>query len=176
MRVFSKIPSYMACSMLYVACSTVVAAIALGLVFLAQYGFDLWPCQLCLYQRVPYFGLLGLGGVAWSIFKGRSILMLRLLIACWIISMGLAGYHGGVEAGFWSFGACTSPSLGAENLAALEAMIHHAKVIPCDRPAFVWMGLSMADMNLIVSGIMVVWGLWVLKVKRRQRMVSHPPS
>ena len=27
---------------------------ALALAFIAQYGFDLWPCLLCYQQRIPY--------------------------------------------------------------------------------------------------------------------------
>jgi disulfide bond formation protein DsbB len=81
----------------------------------------------------------------------------------WTISVILAGYHSGVEAGFWTFPACASSSQGADSIAELEAMIRQATVTPCDRPAFLLAGLSMADMNMALSGAMLGWGLWVFK-------------
>jgi disulfide bond formation protein DsbB len=147
----------------YVVFSATLAAAALLMAFVAQYGFGLRPCPLCLYQRLPYFAVLGVGLVAGLISKGRSIKIVLALIGLWCISLILGAYHSGVEAGFWSFPACESSIQGAANLVELEAMIHQVIVTPCDRPAFLWMGLSMADMNLLLSGAMLGWGFWVFK-------------
>src|SRR5437879_3295386 len=44
--------------------AALASAAALGLAFLAQYGFDLWPCQLCYWQRVPYALVFGFASLA----------------------------------------------------------------------------------------------------------------
>ncbi|HEY9164284.1 MAG TPA: disulfide bond formation protein B, partial [Magnetovibrio sp.] len=44
-----------------------VGAGALVMAYVAQYGFDLEPCILCLYQRIPYalVAILGFAGMRW---------------------------------------------------------------------------------------------------------------
>lgn len=147
----------------YTAVSATLAAAALVVAFVAQYGFNLQPCPLCLYQRLPYFAVLVVGLVAGFAFKGYSKIITLVLMGVWAISLILGGYHAGVEAGFWTFPACASSSQGADSIAELEAMIRQATVTPCDRPAFLLAGLSMADMNMALSGAMLGWGLWVFK-------------
>lgn len=147
----------------YTAVSATLAAAALVVAFVAQYGFNLQPCPLCLYQRLPYFAVLVVGLVAGFAFKGYSKIITLVLMGVWAISLILGGYHAGVEAGFWTFPACASSSQGADSIAELEAMIRQATVTPCDRPAFLLAGLSMADMNMAFSGAMLGWGLWVFK-------------
>jgi disulfide bond formation protein DsbB len=148
---------------LYVAFSVILAAAALLLVFVAQYGFGLKPCPLCLYQRLPYFAILLVGLVAGFGSKGQSTIIFLVLMALWAASLILAGYHAGVEAGLWTFPACASSSQGAGSIAELEAMIRQATVTPCDQPAFLLAGLTMADMNMALSGVMVFWGFWVFR-------------
>ena len=147
----------------YTAVSATLAAAALVVAFVAQYGFNLQPCPLCLYQRLPYFAVLVVGLVAGFAFKGYSKIITLVLMGVWAISLILGGYHAGVEAGFWTFPACASSSQGADSIAELEAMIRQATVTPCDRPAFLLAGLSMADTNMALSGAMLGWGLWVFK-------------
>lgn len=150
----------------YETLSTILAAMALLMVFVAQYGFHLRPCPLCLYQRLPYFGLLVVGLGAVFLVKWQSQKMGFILVALWAMSLILSGYHAGVEAELWSFPACASSSQGAGSIEELEAMIRQATVTPCDQPAFLWLGLSMADMNMALSGIMFVWGFGVIRKTR----------
>jgi len=147
----------------YAISSAFLAAVALFLALVAQYGFHLTPCPLCLYQRGPYVGILVVGWLAVVSSKGQNMQILLALAALWAISLVLGGYHSGVEAGFWTFAACSSPSQGANTIAELQAMIDQASVTRCDQPAFLWMGLSMADMNVLLSGTMVGWGLLAIR-------------
>ena len=43
---------------------TASAAAILAVVYIAQYGFGLWPCSLCYVQRVPYVLIVLLGGMS----------------------------------------------------------------------------------------------------------------
>ena len=112
----------------YVAFSVTLAAAALLVVFVAQYGFGLKPCPLCLYQRLPYFVILLVGLVAGFGSKGQSTTIFLALIGLWAISLILGGYHAGVEAEFWTFPACASSSQGADSIAELEAMIRDGRI------------------------------------------------
>ena len=40
-----------------------VPALLLGGAYVAQYGFDLYPCEMCWWQRYPHFAALVLAAI-----------------------------------------------------------------------------------------------------------------
>jgi disulfide bond formation protein DsbB len=146
--------------------SGVVAALALAVAGIAQYGFDLRPCPLCVYQRIPYIVIVGIGLLSafYQSLRPRQVFM--VITGLWVLSLVLGLYHSGVEAGLWTFPACANTLENVGTVAELEAKISQATIVPCDKPAFVWMGFSMADMNVILSTLMVFCGLFSLKINK----------
>jgi disulfide bond formation protein DsbB len=147
----------------YGFCSLIVAGLALAMVVIAQYGFGLTPCSLCLYQRVPYIGILVIGLMAFCYRTLRHRTTMLIMMGLWGLSLALAMYHSGVEAHLWAFPACANLTQGATSVADLESRIAEATVVSCDKPAFVLMGLSMADMNALLSLAMLLYGFFSLK-------------
>ena len=43
------------------ALAVLISAALLGGAYLSQYGFGLFPCEMCWWQRYPHFAALGLG-------------------------------------------------------------------------------------------------------------------
>ncbi len=134
----------------------VVAASALALAgaLVSQYGFGLHPCELCLFQRVPYALLAVFGALAAWRLHGRRVLRM----ACWLaaaallIETGLAWYHAGVEKGiFPGPDACSGGSKAGDSLEELRRQIMEAPLVACNQVMFEWMGISMAGWNGIVS-------------------------
>ncbi|MDA0239981.1 MAG: disulfide bond formation protein B [Proteobacteria bacterium] len=127
----------------------------LGTVFVAQYGFDLQPCVLCLYQRIPFFVAAGLA--VWTlILPGASPLALaRLFGLIFIASAALAFYHVGVEQHWWA--AATGCAGGGANFDALQsavdlkAALFAEKPVACDAVAWSLFGLSFAAYNALAS-------------------------
>ena len=116
--------------------------------------FGLAPCELCLWQRVPYWAAFVLAMLAALDWQRRSLLRLAALAA--LASGAIAAFHLGVEFGWWPspLAGCQVPSLGAA--ASLEEMMASLAPVPakpCDEPAYLIRGLplSMAGMNLIYA-------------------------
>jgi disulfide bond formation protein DsbB len=116
------------------------------------------PCVLCLRQREVFWvaGAVALGGLALTAlllkaprWKGALNLILGLIF---LVSVGVAAYHAGVEWKFWPGPAACAPggAVTAEDMGALLA--GEAIEMPaCDKAAWVFLGLSMAGWNALIS-------------------------
>ena len=114
--------------------------------------FGLAPCELCLWQRAPYwvaFALALAAALGW-----HRAGLLRLAGVAALASATIAGFHLGVEFGWWPspLAGCQAPALGPA--ASLEDMMASLAPVPaksCDEPTYLIRGLplSMAAMNLI---------------------------
>ena len=121
------------------------------------------PCELCLLQRWPYYlglPLLALILVFWKWIPDRIRISLTVIATLiFIVSIGLAVYHAGVQWKFWA-GPSSCTGGGTEinfsdlnNLGAVE-------VIPCDAIDFSLFGLTMAGYNAIASAFISVMLGW----------------
>ena len=120
----------------------------LGGAYLSEYGFDLYPCEMCWWQRYPHFVALGLGLLALLRPGSRGLVVLGGLA---ILSSGLIGaYHAGVEYHWWEgLTACTSTA--DPNAADPLAAILNAPLIRCDVAQWELMGISLAGFNFLIS-------------------------
>jgi disulfide bond formation protein DsbB len=125
---------------------------ALSSAYIAQYGFGLEPCILCLYQRIPYFVAIILGALSFAV-KGRWRLLCVLLIGLVYLSGALlAFYHAGVEKGIFTMEqGCGDSAEAADSLEAMRQRLLGKAYVPCDKPQFVFLGLSMAAWNFFFS-------------------------
>lgn len=139
----------------------VISAATLGTAYTSQYVGGLDPCQLCLYQRWPWWGALAIAALALvPALTGKAQRLLVLLAG--IVLLGgavLAFYHAGVEYKWWpgpsSCGAGTIPSSFAEMQKSMSKPI-----VPCDTPAWTLFGISMAGYNGLMS---LAIGLFAVK-------------
>ncbi len=141
-----------------------VPALLLGGAYLGQYGFGLYPCEMCWWQRYPHFIALALGLVALVRPSARSLIALAGLA---IIVSGLIGaFHAGVEYKWWQgFTTCSgAPGLGSGG-DPLKAILE-APLIRCDQVQWQLFGISLAGFNFLIS---VPAGLAVLGLLARAR-------
>lgn len=136
---------------------------------LSQFGFGFHPCEMCLYQRIPYsvVALLGLWVLlgTFSHSKVRVVLWIALLL--WLIEAGLAFYHVGIEEGWWeSATGCTNNSAAGASVDDIRAAIMKGPLVSCKDVALRVLGLSMAGWNVLYAlGLAVVAGVALRKVK-----------
>jgi len=139
------------------------SAAALGMALLAEYGFGLKPCVLCIYQRWPYVaaGLLALlalllrGRWRWLALAGAGLAL--------AVDAGIAGYHVGVEQGWWAGTAgCTGGAGTPQNLADLKAQVLSAPLVRCDDVAFSLFGVSMAGYNFLYACLLCLFTITVM--------------
>lgn len=124
------------------------------------------PCELCILQRWPHLAAALIGMLAWVTGGQRAVLWLGVLAA--LAATGLAGYHAGVEYGFWPGpSACAGGAdLGGISTADLLARIEgNTHVIRCDEPALKVLGVTMAGANAVASAMLTA--LWLFAARRR---------
>jgi len=129
-----------------------VLAFAAPLFALGSEGwFGLAPCQLCLWQRWPYWVAGGLALLAVFVWRRPALRLAGLAAA---VSAAIGAFHLGVEFGWWPspLPGCHAPSSGGNaSVDDLMRMLAPTPTKPCDVPAFLIPGLplSMAGINLI---------------------------
>ncbi len=144
-----------------------LSAATLGAAFLAQYGFGLAPCQLCLWQRWPYAAAIFLGLAAWKLERLRPLLLALTALAFFITS-GIGGFHFGVEQKWWTGLESCGGGSTATSLEALRAQILAAPIVRCDEAAFSFLGLSMAGWNALWAALLGLLALYFAKQAQTQ--------
>lgn len=124
------------------------------------------PCVLCLKQREVYWvaGGVALGGLVLTrllLKDARWRAALNLILGLiFLVGVGVAAYHAGVEWKFWPGPAACAPdsAVSAEDMGAL--LSGEAIEMPsCDEAAWVFLGLSMAGWNALASLALTVLSL-----------------
>jgi disulfide bond formation protein DsbB len=137
---------------LYPILLAAVGAGSLTVAYVAQFGFGLEPCVLCLYQRIPYavVAILGFSAMRWPHLLRPA---LALALGVFFIGAGIAFYHVGVEQHWWaSATGCSGNSLSATvTTADLLKSLEAPPPKPCDAVDWTMLGISMAGWNSVFS-------------------------
>jgi disulfide bond formation protein DsbB len=129
---------------------------ALSGAYFIQYTLGHQPCNLCLFERIPYYLSISLI-VLNMVFKKFQKIILTLLSLTFICAAILSFYHLGIEQGFIkdSF-VCnlnsTNNSLSAEDI--LKEL--NSISISCKDVTFRFLGFSLATINTIISVILSI--------------------
>ncbi len=141
-------------------------ALLLGGAYVSQYGFGLYPCEMCLWQRWPHFAALALAALSFLLKPARLFVALA---AGGILTSGLiGGFHAGVEYGWWegvTSCAVTAPIAPGQN--ALDAIMN-APLVRCDQPAWTLFGISLAGYNFLISTLGALAIFRLLKVPQNR--------
>jgi disulfide bond formation protein DsbB len=130
-----------------------LAAIALAVAYASQHLGGLLPCELCLWQRLPYWMAIGAGLAALAAPRAA----MPLAVAAVVLLAGnaaLAAYHAGVEWAWWPniLARCAAPpGPAARTVEDLMRALADAPVVRCDEPAIRVLGLSMAGWNALYA-------------------------
>ncbi len=142
------------------------SAVIVGTALASQYIGGLEPCDICLFERWPYYTAIviaGLGAMLAPPSSHKSILWLMVLLFAASTVLGL--YHVAIEH-HWIDGptACTG-GLKASSPEALLKALMEKQPVQCDAPQWSFMGITLAGLNMIASAILAVFAFW--SVKRR---------
>ena len=142
-------------SMPYVAWAIVAASVgSLAFAFTMQYGFDIQPCILCLWQRVP-FGVAAIFAMVAYFWRPYGMCTLVLLGGCavaFFVNTGLAFFHTGVERHWWlGTNGCTITPLHGASVQDWKEQLMSMAVGHCDQISWTFLGLSMANWNVLFS-------------------------
>ena len=129
-----------------------VPALLLAGAYVSEYGFGLFPCERCWWQRYPHFAAVALALLSTVAQPKRLWIALAALA---ILASGLIGaFHAGVEYGWWEgVTACASHvEAGGDPLEA----IMNAPLVRCDVAPWTLAGISLAGFNAIISAVSAV--------------------
>ena len=143
-----------------------VAAAALAFAFYAQYGLDLVPCHLCVFQRVT-MAALGVSFLVAALFSrpgGPGILSAVLIGIAGLATIATAGRHAWIQAQ----PAGSVPACGAD-LAFMMDLFPLTDVImkvfkaggECAKVDWSLLGLSMPAWVLVIAVAMTAAGVLV---------------
>ena len=137
------------CTVIMIACLVV-----LGSVYSLEYFIGFEPCNLCIYQRWPWW-IAFLLSVTTHLPNLPYLWISRLISLAGfsiIISGAIALYHVGIEYDWWSGpSTCTNNGVLPNTLSDLHANKNISLITPCDKVPWSLFGLSLAFYNLIVS-------------------------
>jgi disulfide bond formation protein DsbB len=132
-----------------------VAAATLAGAWIFQ-GFGIVPCELCLKERIAYYGAVPLAAIVAYAAHGRT----RSIAAAGLIGLAiifaanaaLGLYHSGVEWGLLQGPTdCTGSIDGPVNAADLLQTLQHVKIVRCDEVQVRVFWLSLANWNVVIS-------------------------
>lgn len=136
-------PSLRAARLLALA---VPAALLAG-AYVAQFGFALYPCEMCWWQRYPHFAAVALAGLAYVAAPARLWTALAALAI--LVSAALGAFHAGVEYGWWQgVTSCARIVPSDPGSSPLEAIMN-TPMISCDEPQWTMLGISLAGFNFL---------------------------
>ncbi len=143
-----------------------VPALLLGGAYLSQYGFGLYPCEMCMWQRWPHFAAIALAVLA---FAAPPVRFWTAIAAGGILTSGLiGGYHAGVEYGWWE-GITNCAFIGSKGAgeSALDSIMN-TPMIRCDEAQWHLFGISLAGYNFLFSTLSAL-GVFVLLARGRHQ-------
>ncbi len=147
-----------------------ISFVALSSAYIAEYGFDLKPCQFCLWERYPYWLMIILAGSALLIKKlSRFLLLMGLLI--FTVSVGITSYHVAVEHKWVDAPESCQSKIVLDDTPTYEEiraqLMAQDHVARCDVVPFRFLGLSIAEWNLVLNFALVAYIIMTLKRTRR---------
>ena len=139
-------------------------ALLLGGAYLSQYGFGLFPCEMCWWQRYPHF--LALGFAVLSFFAPPRQIWIALAGLAIFASGAIGGFHAGVEYGWWE-GLTACSNAVPTGVDPMEAIMN-APIVRCDAAPWDLFGISLAGWNFLIScGAAAL--IWVYLAKARNQ-------
>ena len=138
---------------------------SLSIALVAEYLYNLQPCELCLKQRHPYYFFIIIILVIFFIPYIYKFFMFCLIQLSTVYGIFFSIWHVGVENKLLKGPSGCSSSLSiSSDISALKEQILSKQVISCDEVIWSFFGISAATINtLLLLFIFVTNGLYIYK-------------
>ena len=136
----------------------VISFVSISSALVAEYFFNLQPCELCLKQRHPYYLIL-ICLVFIFFFKNFNKIWLYLVIQfASVYGLFYSIWHVGVENKILKGPAgCSAMLTSSESVADLKSQILSKQVISCDEVIWSFFGISAASINTLVLLVIFIF-------------------
>ena len=133
-----------------------ISFIALISAYFIEYILGHQPCNLCVYERIPYFLAILIVLINYKYNKLEKYLILSLAII-FLIATILSLYHLGIEQGFIQESLICDLEKGANTIDKDEILKQlQQKSISCKDVTFKIFGLSLTSYNIIISLLLTI--------------------
>ena len=133
-----------------------ISFIALMSAYFIEYALGYQPCNLCLYERVPYFLAILILLVNFKYNKLEKHFIFFLIIIFFIATL-LSLYHLGIEQGLIEESLLCNLEKGKNIIDKNEILKQlQQKNISCKDVAFKIFGLSLTSFNIIISLLLTI--------------------
>ena len=133
-----------------------ISFIALVSAYFIEYILGHQPCNLCVYERIPYFLAILIVLINYKYNKLEKYLILSLAII-FLIATILSLYHLGIEQGFIQESLLCDLEKGA-NIVDKDEILKQLqqKSVSCKDVTFKLFGLSLTNYNIIISLLLTI--------------------
>ena len=133
-----------------------ISFIALISAYFIEYILGHQPCNLCVYERIPYFLAILIVLINYKYNKLEKYLILSLAII-FLIATILSLYHLGIEQGFIQESLLCDLEKGA-NIVDKDEILKQLqqKSISCKDVTFRIFGLSLTNYNILISLLLTI--------------------
>ena len=131
-----------------------------------EYVFNFPPCELCLYQRIPY-GLILIVGLILLFFNQRKLFFL-IFILMQFVTLSIAFFHSLVERGIVEYeSSCTSSGEDIDNIDEHRKFLENVPIAKCNEIIFSIFNISLANFNVIISLLLITFTYAILKTNEK---------
>ena len=144
------------------------ALIILSAIYI-EYILKVPACNLCLYQRIPYYlSILILFYIVLN--KSTNIILIISLAILMFVNIVLSIYHVGVEQQIISEPMLCRSNSNIQNVDQLLENLKNNTFISCKDVNFTFLGFSLASINVLISSILAYfYVLIILNVEKIRR-------
>ena len=139
-----------------------ISLVTISGAYILEFLYNFPPCELCIYQRIPYFFILFICII--SFFMEYKNIHFYSIFFLFFTSFLIAFFHSLVERGIVEYSSgCTS---SVENFESIEDLRLHLDSVPltkCDEILFSVMGFSLANINSIISLSLVLFNIYFVR-------------
>ncbi len=139
--------------------------------FFMQVFFDIRPCELCLWQRIPYFVVM-FGAVLVPLRFVPFTLIMQAL--AFFANVALSAYHTGVERKWWAgLAGCATGDVRNLSIEQLHQQLLSTAIVKCDEIAWSFMGLSLTNYNFLICLFLGISAIYFIRGYDEHSKLRH---
>ena len=136
----------------------VISFISISSALVAEYFFNLQPCELCLKQRHPYYLILTCLVFIFLLKNLNKIWLYLVIQFASVYGLFYSIWHVGVENKILKGPAgCSTMLKSSESTVDLKAQILSKQVISCDDVIWSFFGISAASINTLILLVIFIF-------------------
>ena len=145
----------------------VFSLISLVIAYISEYFFEIQPCKLCIYQRIPYIIItiivvIDLTKLFKKLFSKIISLIIEILL---IVNFSIAIFHYGIEKRFFKFqSGCVNNLNNAGNFEDYKKMLVNQDYVLWDQVSYEFLGVSKNIWNIVYT---IVFFILIIQLSKK---------